>query len=386
MSGNRKFATNAIHEGEEPDVEGYGDVNIPIHLSTTFARKDVEKPSKGLEYSRSGNPTREAVEKKLAALENGKFGLAYSSGVAAITSVVMSFVKAGEHIIAFDDLYGGTRRLLEEIFKKQYSVDITYVDATQVGNVEQAITDKTKLILLESPTNPLLKLCDIKAISSLAQKKKILVAVDNTFTSPYFQKPLDLGASIVVHSTSKYINGHSDSIGGAVVTSSKDLYNKLYFHLNGTGCMLSPFDSYMVARGIKTLAVRMEKHASNAKALAEFLEKHARVKKVVYPGLASHPQHDLASQQMSGYGGMLTFELDGSLEDAKKFVEEVEIFSLAESLGGVESLIELPALMTHASISASEREKVGISDSLIRVSVGIEDSEDQIAAVTKVLG
>ncbi len=375
-----KFETKAIHVGEEPNLRdgGSGDVVIPIHLSSTFARKEVDKPTGGYEYSRSGNPTRNALEKRLAALENAKFGLGFASGLAAETVIALTLLKSGDHVIAFDDLYGGTRRLFNKVFNQNFKVKFSYVNARNIENVKRAIKSKTKLIWLETPTNPLMKLCDIRAISDIAKKKKIIVVVDNTFMSPYFQKPLNFGADIVVHSTTKYLNGHSDSIGGAIMLSDKEIYSKLKFNQNATGAILSPFDSFLVLRGIKTLALRMEKHNENAMKIAEFLNAHPKVKKVNYPGLKKYPQYELAKQQMSGFGGMLSFGIKGNLKETKRFLENLKIISLAESLGGVESLIEHPALMTHASIPKEERKKIGITDSLIRLSVGIEDAEDLI--------
>jgi len=373
-----KFETKAIHVGEEPNLKegGSGDVVVPIHLSSTFARREVEKPTGGYEYSRSGNPTRHALEKRLAVLENARFGLAFSSGLAAETVLCMTLLKSGDHVIAFDDLYGGTKRLFNTIFNRNFGVEFSYVDARDKENIKRGIKENTRLIWLETPTNPLMRLCDLKGISGIAGEKGILTVVDNTFMSPYFQRPLDFGIDIVVHSTTKYLNGHSDSVGGAIMLSDEDIYNKLKFNQNAIGAILSPFDSYMVLRGIKTLAIRMDRHSQNAIDIARYLESHPKVRNVYYPGLKSHPQFEMARRQMSGFGGMISFEMDGGLEEARAFLEGLRIFSLAESLGGVESLIEHPALMTHASIPKEEREKVGITDSLIRVSVGIEDVDD----------
>ncbi len=375
-----KFETKAIHVGEEPNLKdgGSGDVAVPIHLSSTFARREIGRPTSGYEYSRSGNPTRDALEKKLAALENAKFGLAFSSGLAAETVICATLLKSGDHVVAFDDLYGGTRRLFNKVFSNNFGVEFSYVDARNSDNIKNAIRENTKLVWLETPTNPLMRLCDIKAISGIAQQKGMIVAVDNTFMSPYFQNPLSLGADIVIHSTTKYINGHSDSIGGAIMLSNEEVYGKLKFNQNAMGPILAPFDSYIVARGIKTLALRMEKHNENAIKIAEYLEKHEKVSNVHYPGLKSHPQHELAKKQMSGFGGMLSFEIKGGLKEAQKFLGSLSIFSLAESLGGVESLIEHPALMTHASVPKEDREKIGISNSLVRVSAGIENADDLI--------
>ncbi len=374
-----RYNTKLIHIGEEPNLKegGTGDVVVPIHLSTTFARIDAEKPTAGYEYSRTKNPTRDSLEKKLAVLENARFALAFSSGMAAETTLLLTLLKSGDHIIAFDDLYGGTKRLFK-ILKENFQIDVSYVDARNIDNVKKAIGKKTKLIWLESPTNPLMKLCDIREISEFSRENNLITVVDNTFLSPVFQKPLELGADIALHSTTKYINGHSDSVGGAIMLNDEKIYEKLKFNQNAMGAILSPFDSYLVMRGIKTLTLRMLKHEENAKRIAEFLENHSKVEKVYYPGLKSHPQHELALKQMKGFGGMLSFEIKGTLKEAKKFVENLKIFFLAESLGGVESLIEIPYIMTHASLSEEEKKKVGIKENLIRVSVGIEDFEDLI--------
>lgn len=381
------FDTQAIHTGEEPDFTGHpsGDVVVPIHLASTFARKDVDEPTGGFEYSRSGNPTRFALEKKLAAIENARYGLAFSSGLAAETTLCLSLLKSGDHVVVFDDLYGGTRRLFTRVFQEKFGIDFSYVDARDPERVKSAIRKETKLVWLESPTNPLLRLCDIREIAGIAHDAGALVAVDNTFASPYFQQPLGLGADVVMHSTTKYINGHSDSIGGALITSDKELFKKLRFHQNAAGAILSPFDSFLVARGIKTLALRMERHEKNALAVAEFLSAHSKVATAYYPGLTSHPQHTLAQKQMTGFSGMLSFELKGGEAEAKKFLKSLHLFALAESLGGVESLIEHPATMTHASVPPEERKKVGVSDSLVRISVGIENAEDLIADLGQAL-
>ncbi|MGA2918772.1 cystathionine gamma-synthase [Methanoregula sp.] len=382
------FDTQAIHAGEEPDFDGHpsGDVVVPIHLSSTFARRDVDEPTGGFEYSRSGNPTRFALEKKLAAIEGARYGLAFSSGLAAETTLCLSLLKAGDHVVAFDDLYGGTRRLFTRVFQENYGIGFSYADARDPENIKAAIRKDTKIIWLESPTNPLLRLCDIRAIAGIAHDAGARVVVDNTFASPYFQQPIGLGADVVVHSTTKYINGHSDSIGGALVTSDEELFRKLRFHQNTAGGILSPFDSFLVSRGIKTLALRMKRHEKNALAVAEFLSGHAKVAAVYYPGLASHPQHALARKQMKGFSGMLSVELKGGEAETRKFLRHLHLFALAESLGGVESLIEHPATMTHASIPPSERKKVGISDTLVRISVGIENADDLLADLDQALG
>jgi cystathionine gamma-lyase len=375
-----EFETKAIHVGEEPDLErGSGDVVVPIHLSSTFARKKVNEPTQGYEYSRTGNPTRDALERRLAVLEDAAFGLAFASGMAAETTLAITLLRTGDHVLAFDDLYGGTRRLFNRILDPHFKVEVTYVDARDPGRLKEAIHRNTRLIWLESPTNPLMKICDIAAIAEIAKEVNIPVVVDNTFLTPYFQKPLRLGANVVVHSSTKYLNGHSDSVGGAVMLSDEDLYRQLKFNQNAMGAILSPFDSFLVLRGIKTLAVRMKEHERNALRLANYLEEHPKVKRVNFPGLKNHPQHALANRQATGHGGMLSFEIKGGLEEAKRFLESLKFFALAESLGGVESLIEHPALMTHASVPKEIREQVGLTDSLIRVSVGIEHIDDLIA-------
>jgi cystathionine gamma-lyase len=382
-----KFETRAIHAGEEPNFKegGSGDVVIPIHLSSTFARKKIDQPTQGYEYSRTGNPTRDALEKKLASLEEAKFGLAFASGMAAETTLALTLLKTEDHIIAFDDLYGGTRRLFGAILSKNFRIEVSYVDAREPDRVEKAIKKNTRVIWLESPTNPLMRLCDIQAISEIAKKAKLLVVVDNTFMSPYYQKPISLGADLVVHSTTKYLNGHSDSVGGAIMLSDESIYLHLKFNQNATGSILSPFDSYLVLRGIKTLAARMKEHEQNGLRIASYLEGHPRIKKVYYPGLASHPQYDLAKKQMSGFGGMLSFEIDGGLKETELFLESLRVFALAESLGGVESLIEHPAKMTHASIPPKVRGEIGITDSLVRISVGIEHIDDLIEDLDQAL-
>jgi len=382
------FSTKSIHTGEDPNfLEGAsGDVIAPLHLSTTFARKEVDAPTSGFEYSRSSNPTRKILEQKLAAIEKAHFGLAFASGLAAGTSLLLALLKTGDHVIATDDLYGGTQRLFRKVFAANFGIDFSFVDTSVPTNIKSAMTKNTKLIWVESPTNPLLKLSDIAEIATIAKQNGIVVVVDNTFMSPFFQSPLELGADIALHSTSKYINGHSDSIGGAVMLNDKSLFEKIQFIQNSAGAILSPFDSYIVLRGIKTLSMRMERHAENALRVAEFLERHPKVKKVIYPGLRSHPQFELAGKQMSGFGGMITAELKGDLTSTKNFIRNLHYFSLAESLGGVESLIELPALMTHASVPQEDRIKLGITDTLIRISVGVEDVSDLINDMEAALG
>ncbi len=366
------FATRAIHAGQEPDPTT-GAIMTPIYLTSTFVQ---ESPGvhKGYEYSRTSNPTRKAYENCLASLESGKYGFAFASGCGA-TTTAMHLLKAGDHVVACDDMYGGTFRLFDKVIRHN-GVEFSFVDLTNPENFEKAIKPNTKLIWIETPTNPMLKLVDIRKHCALAQKKNIISVVDNTFMSPYFQRPLELGADIVLHSTTKYINGHSDIVGGALVMNRQDLAEKIAFLSNSMGTSQSTFDSYICMRSLKTLPVRMRTHESNAKTIADFLEKHPRVEKVLYPGLKSHPQHALASEQMSGFGGMITFYLKGGLEESRVFLEKVKIFSLAESLGGVESLIEHPAIMTHASVPSENRKALGISDNLVRLSVGIEELKD----------
>jgi len=388
MSANKKygFSTKAVHVGEQPDFRdgATGDVVVPIHLSTTFARRKVSEPTGGYEYTRSLNPTRKALESKLASLENAEYGLVFSSGLAAASTVLLSLLNSGDHIVAFDDLYGGTKRLFDRVFSN-FGFELSYVDATDTSLVEKAILPTTKLVWIESPSNPLLKLSDIKAIAKITRKRGIVLVVDNTFLSPYFQKPLDLGADIVVHSSTKYIGGHSDVLGGAVLVNNPKYYERIQYHQNSVGAVLSPFDSYLTLRGLKTLALRLDKHQKNALEIAHYLEKHPKVKRVIYPGLESHPQHNLAKKQASGFGGVLSFELKGTIKDAEKFLEKLEVFALAESLGGVESLIELPSVMTHASVPKEVRDLIGITDTLVRVSVGIEDVEDLITDLEQAL-
>lgn len=366
------FETRAIHAGQSPDPTT-GAIMTPVYLTSTYVQESPGK-HKGWEYSRTGNPTRKAYEDCIASLEQGKFGFAFASGCAA-TTVVLHLLKAGDHVVAGDDMYGGTFRLFDKVMR-HFGVEFTYVDLTNPNNLEAAIRPTTKLVWLETPTNPMLKLVDIKKIAEFCRSRKILTAVDNTFMSPYFQRPLSLGADMVVHSTTKYINGHSDVVGGVVVTSSPELAEKIAFMSNSMGPIASPFDSFLSLRSLKTLAVRMRAHQENALAVAKMLEAHPKIAKVVYPGLASHPQHALAKSQMSGFGGMVTVYLKGGLTSARKFLETVKIFSLAESLGGVESLIEHPAIMTHASVPAETRQRLGIDDGLIRLSVGIETLAD----------
>ncbi|MBI5795550.1 MAG: cystathionine gamma-synthase [Planctomycetes bacterium] len=373
-SMKQKFETRAIHAGCEPD-SGTGAIMTPIFQTSTYVQESPGK-HKGYDYSRTHNPTRTALEKNIASLEEGKYGLAFSSGMSAITAIT-HMLSAGDHIICSDDVYGGTFRLFDKVLKK-FNLEFDFIDLTSLQSLERHIKNTTKLVWLESPSNPLLKLIDIEATARIAKNRGIVTVVDNTFATPFFQKPLKLGADIVMHSTTKYLNGHSDVIGGALVMNDQELYNKLQFLQNAAGGVPGPFDCFLVLRGIKTLAIRMERHAENALKIAQFLENHPKVRRVIYPGLSSHPQHELAKRQMTGFGGIVTFFIKGGLEAARKFLERVKVFSLAESLGGVESLIEHPAIMTHASLPKEVREKIGISDELIRVSVGIENVDDLI--------
>ncbi len=377
-----KFATRAINAGQEPDPST-GAIMTPIFQTSTYAQSGLGE-HKGYEYSRSGNPTRTALEECLAALEDGKYGLAFASGLAA-ENTILSLRNAGDHLLSCDDLYGGTYRLFERVMKR-YHVEANYLSATaSVQDYEKAIRPNTRMLWLETPTNPLLNLVDIRALAEMAHQHKQIVVVDNTFASPYFQQPLHLGADIVVHSTTKYINGHSDVIGGALVLNDAELHEALKFHQNAAGGVPGPFDSWLTLRGIKTLAVRMRQHAENAMSVARFLSEHPRVEKVYYPGLPSHPDYELARRQMSGFGGMVSFQLKGTYDDVARIVRRFEVFELAESLGGVESLVCHPASMTHASIPREIREARGMTETLLRLSIGIEDSEDLLADLEQTL-
>jgi cystathionine gamma-lyase len=339
--------------------------------------------NKGFEYSRTDNPTRSVLQKALAALEGGKYGLAFSSGLAA-TDTLISTLKSGEHILACDDVYGGTYRLLKRVRENQ-GIQSDFVDFSDLRNVALHIRPETRWLWVESPTNPLLKIWEIRALCDLAHSKGVRVAVDNTFMTPYFQQPLGLGADLVMHSATKYLNGHSDVVMGCLITSDESLYGELKFIQNAVGAVPSPFDCFLVLRGLKTLAVRMQRHQENAFDVAHFLSNHPAVNWVRYPGLRSHPQHDLASRQMNGFGGMVSFEIKGGLEAVRSFVKQLKVFALAESLGGVESLCDHPAIMTHASVPKEQREKLGVSDGLIRLSVGIESAEDLLADLDQAL-
>lgn len=375
------FETRAIHAGQEPDPTT-GAIMTPVYLSSTYVQESPGK-HRGYEYSRTHNPTRNAFEECMANLEGGARGFAFSSGCAA-TTTVLHLLKSGDHVVAMDDMYGGTFRLFDKVLK-HHGLDFSYGDLTDVRNLEKLLKPSTKMVWLETPTNPTLKLADIAAVAKITKAKGILLAVDNTFMSPYLQQPIELGANIVVHSTTKYINGHSDVVGGVAVVDSKDLGEQMAFLSNSIGATGSAMDAFLGLRSLKTLPIRMQAHERNARVVAEFLEKHPKVERVVYPGLSSHPQHALAKKQMKGFGGMITFFIKGGLESARNMLENVKVFSLAESLGGVESLIEHPAIMTHASVPAETRKALGIDDSLIRLSVGIETQADLLADLDQAL-
>lgn len=375
---NYGFSTRAIHVGQDPEATT-GAVIVPIYQTSTFAQ-DAVGENKGYDYARSGNPTRTALETALAGLEDAKHGLAFASGLAAESTVAL-MLSAGDHVICGDDVYGGTFRLFDKVYKR-HGIEFDYVDTSNTAAVEAAIKPNTKLIWIETPTNPLLKLADIAAISAAAKARGVLTLVDNTFATPYFQRPLDLGADITLYSTTKYLGGHSDVVGGALITNNTELYQKLKFLQNAAGGVPGPFDSWLVLRGIKTLAVRMRAHAANALAVAQYLEGHPLIERVIYPGLPSHPQHELAKRQMRGFSGMISVIMKGGEADGRALVQNTKLFTLAESLGGVESLIELPAAMTHASVVGSSLE---VPTGLVRLSVGIEDEDDLIKDLERAL-
>jgi cystathionine beta-lyase/cystathionine gamma-synthase len=374
------FATTAIHTGSEPD-EATGSVTVPIYQTSTYAQDALGK-NKGYEYARTQNPTRSAVERNIAALEGARFGFAFASGMAAIDAT-LRLVKAGEHVVVSDNTYGGTARLFNRILAN-YNVEFDYVDSSDPLNVEAAIKPNTKMVFIETPTNPVMILTDLKEVSEIAHRAGARVVCDNTFMSPYLQRPLEFGVDIVVHSTTKYLNGHSDGVGGVVVLNDEEDANWIGFVQNSAGAILSPFDSWLVMRGTKTLALRMEQHDKSGRAVAAFLEEHPKVRKVYYPGSASHPQHALARRQQHGFGGMVAFDV-GSLAAARAVLESVKLCTLAESLGGVETLISHPATMTHASVDEAKRQRLGITDGLVRISVGIEDTDDIIADLDQAL-
>jgi cystathionine gamma-lyase/cystathionine beta-lyase/cystathionine gamma-lyase/homocysteine desulfhydrase len=375
------FSTTAIHAGNEPDT-ATGAVSVPIYQTSTYAQESLGK-HKGYEYARTQNPTRSALERNIAALEGAKFGFAFASGMAAIDAV-LKLVKGGEHVILGDNTYGGTYRLFSKVLSN-YGVQFDLVDTSDANLVETAFKPNTKMLFVETPTNPVMTVTDLAAVSNLAHVNGARVVCDNTFMSPYFQRPIEHGVDIVVHSTTKYLNGHSDSVGGFVALNDEQDAEWIKFVQNSIGAILSPFDSFLVLRGTKTLAVRMEAHDRNGRIVANFLAEHPKVQKVYYPGLSGHPQHELASRQQSGFGGMVSFET-GSLENAKMVLDNVKLCTLGESLGGVETLISHPATMTHASVPVETRSKLGITDGLVRISVGIEDVEDIIADLDQALG
>lgn len=379
-----EFATRAIHGGQSPDPTT-GAVMPPIYATSTYAQTSPGE-HKGFEYSRSQNPTRFAFERAIADLESGTRGYAFASGLAAI-STFLEVLDAGDHVIASEDLYGGSFRLFDKVRRRTAGLEFSFVDMSDVAAIEAAITPRTRVIWVETPTNPLLRLADLQAIAGLARRRGLLAAADNTFASPYCQRPLEFGFDAVMHSTTKYTSGHSDIVGGAlVVGQNKDLADQLAFLQNAVGAVASPFDSFLALRGVKTLALRMQRHCENGMAIARWLEGRSDVAKVIYPGLTSHPQHELAKRQMTGgFGGMISAVLDRDLAGTRRMLERTRLFTLAESLGGVESLIEHPAIMTHASIPAETRERIGIADGLIRLSVGIEDAGDLIADLEQAL-
>ena len=376
MKKHHEFATRAIHAGQEPDPTT-GAIMTPIYATSTYVQESPGK-HKGYDYARSINPTRSAYEKCIADLESGTRGFAFASGLAAM-STVLELLESGSHVVVSDDLYGGTFRLFEKVRKRSANLDFTYLDLTDAGRLKDAIKKNTRMVWIETPSNPLLKLIDLEAISKIARKHKLISVSDNTFASPWIQRPIESGFDIVIHSATKYLNGHSDMVGGvAVVGEKKELADQMAFLQNSVGAIAGAFDSFLVLRSLKTLALRMERHCANALEIARWLEEQPQVKSVSYPGLKSHPQHDLARTQMRGFGGMVTIVLKTDLAGTKRFLENTHLFALAESLGGVESLINHPALMTHASVPKEQREALGVTDSLVRLSVGIEDVRDLI--------
>ena len=382
-SKKRAFATRTIHAGQEPDPTT-GAIMQPIYATSTYVQSSPGV-HQGYEYSRTQNPTRMAYERCIADLESGTHGFAFASGMAAI-GTALELIDSGSHVIAMDDLYGGTRRLFSGVRERSAGLEFSYVDMSDASQVADALRENTRMIWIESPSNPLLKLVDLEAVTAAVQGREIMVVCDNTFATPYLQRPLELGCDIVMHSATKFLNGHSDMVGGILATADADLAERLAYLQNSIGAVAGPFDSFLALRGLKTLDVRMERHCKSTMAIAEWLEQDSRVERVLYPGLESHPQHELAKRQMPGFGGIVTFFIDGELADARRFLERCEVFSLAESLGGVESLVDHPAIMTHASVPESERTKLGISDQLIRLSVGIEALDDLITDLDQALG
>ena len=378
-----KFATRTIHAGQSPDPHT-GAIMQPIYATSTYVQ---ESPGvhKGFEYSRTQNPTRMAYERCVADLESGEDGFAFASGMAA-TATILELIDSGSHVLAMDDLYGGTRRLFHDVRERSANLEFSFVDLCDAEAAEAALQDNTCMIWIESPSNPLLRIVDLAAITKLAERRDLLIVVDNTFATPCLQRPLEFGCDIVMHSATKFLNGHSDMVGGIAITADTKLGERLAYLQNSIGAVAGPFDSFLALRGLKTLDVRMERHCRSAQAIAEWLEKDSRVESVIYPGLASHPQHELAKRQMDGFGGIVTFFIKGDVETARRFLERCEIFALAESLGGVESLVDHPAIMTHASVPEKERATLGISDQMIRLSVGIEALDDLIAELDAALG
>jgi cystathionine gamma-lyase len=378
------FATRCVHAGQEPDPTT-GAVMMPIYTTSTYVQQSPGV-NKGFDYARTKNPTRMAFERCIADLEGGSAAFAFASGLAAI-STTLECLDHGAHIVAVDDLYGGTRRLFERVRKRSMGIEVSYLDLADAGALESAIRPSTRLIWIETPTNPLLKLVDLERVAAIARKRGILAAADNTFASPYVQRPLEHGFDLVVHSTTKYLNGHSDMVGGtAVVGENEELRERLKFLQNAVGAIQGPFDSFLALRGLKTLSLRMERHCASALKIAQWLERHPKVRRVYYPGLPSHPQHAIAKKQMRAFGGMISIDLKGTLDGTKRFLERCQLFALAESLGGVESLIEHPALMTHGSVPPEVRAELGITETLVRLSVGIEDADDLIADLSAALG
>jgi len=379
----KRFATRAIHAGQSPDAST-GAIMQPIYATSTYVQKSPGV-HQGYEYSRTQNPTRQALERCVADLESGRSGFAFSSGMAA-TATILELIDSGSHVIAMDDIYGGSTRLFERVRRRSAGLDFSFVDLSDPSVLEQVVRDDTRMIWIESPSNPLLKIVDFRAVAEFVRGREILVVVDNTFATPYLQRPLEFGCDVVMHSVTKFLNGHSDMVGGIAVTRDEQLAERLAFLQNSIGSVPGPFDCFLALRGLKTLDVRMQRHCSNAEAVARWLENDPRVESVRYPGLESHPQRALAASLMSHYGGIVTFFINGGIDHARAFLERCEVFSLAESLGGVESLVDHPGIMTHASVPAEKRKALGISDQLIRLSVGIEDVDDLIADLDHALG
>lgn len=382
MNDKHRFGTSAIHAGQSPDPTT-GAIMTPVYMTSTFVQESPGKFKDGYDYARSKNPTRTALEANVAALEGAKHGLAFSSGLGAMDCVLHQ-LSSGDHIVLSDDVYGGSFRIIDKVYK-QLGITCTRADLTKAGELEKAMTPRTKIVWLETPSNPMLKVIDIRAVAKAARSKGAMTVVDNTFATPYLQNPIALGADIVCHSSTKYLGGHSDVVGGVLVTDDDALETKLRFVQNAVGAIPGPMDCFLVLRSTKTLHVRVDRHCSNAMAIARWMEKNPKIEKVIYPGLESHPQHALAKEQMRAFGGMISVVIKGGLDASRRFLERVDIFSLAESLGGVESLIEHPAIMTHASIPAENRAALGIADGLVRLSVGIEDVEDLIADIDRAL-